>query len=258
MNHVTLAAILGVMSIVIALEAVWLNRRIKRDRYFGWLSKEPTASVLRTIYFLGFPSLALISGLLPARFLGLKGFESLTPVDLSRSGAEITESILTQFGNVLQVWMPDFGAMAATSTLLGSLFFLYFWFYLTTLKFVDGELVVCIYPSKIDLFFDGVHWGFYRAVAWLVLGNLYLGIVGGLAMILLEYTLASRLGNHSIAAQQQIVFRVMFGLITTVTFLFAPNLWFALAFQYILAVCSEALLKRRQSASFLPRPQTLS
>jgi len=254
MNHITITAILAAMSVVVALEAEWLKGKINTNKYFGWLAKEPTTGVFRAIYFLGFPALALVSGLIPARFFGLKGLEVLNLATLPHTdnAKEIAAFALTPFGEVLQTWMPDFGPMLASAALLSGLFFLYFWVYLTTLKPVAAKekITLRIYPSIGNLFFDGIHWSFYRAASWLILGSLYLGIVGGLAVLLVEYALASRVGNFSTELQQQYVFRFIFGLLTTVAFFFAPNLWFSFGFLYILAVCTQRLLQhRRQSLS---------
>lgn len=251
MNHISMTAILGAMSIVVALEAVWLKGKINADKHFGWLSKEPVISILRAIYFVGFPALALVSGLIPARFFGLKGLEALSLVALPRSDAkEIIVATLTQFGKVLQTWIPDFGPMFAIVTLLSGLFFLYFWVYLAMLKStaMEEKSTFRIYPSIGDLLFDGIHWSFYRAAVWLISGSLYLGIVGGLAILLVEYALASRVGNFSTELQQQYVLRFMLGLLTTLAFFFAPNLWFSFGFLYVLAVCSQSLLQRRQKS----------
>ncbi len=251
MNHITMTAILGAMSVVVALEAVWLKEKINADKHFGWLGKEPAISIFRAIYFVGFPALALVSGLIPARFFGLKGLEALSLAVLPRSDAkEITAVILTQLGKVLQTWIPDFGPMFASAALLSGLFFLYFWGYLTTFKSTATEekFTFRIYPSTGDLLFDGIHWSFYRAAGWLILGSLYLGIVGGLAILLVEYALASRVGNFSIELQQQYAFRFLFGLLTTVAFFFAPNLWFSFGFLYVLAVCTQRLLQHRQQS----------
>ncbi len=249
MNHITMTAILSAMSVVVALEAVWLKGKINTDKHFGWLGKEPAASIFRVIYFVGFPALALVSGLIPARFFGLKGLEVLSLAMLSRSDAkEITAVILTQFGKVLQTWIPDFGPMFVSAALLSGLFFLYFWVYLTTFKFTATKEKFTLYPSTGDLLFDGIHWSFYRAAGWLILGSLYPGIVGGLAILLVEYALISRVGNFSIELQQQYAFRFLFGLLTTVAFFFAPNLWFSFGLLYVLAVCSQSLLQRRQKS----------
>jgi len=251
MGQMTLTTILGAMSVVVALEAVWLQKKINSNKYFGWLAKEPATSILKGVYFAGFPAAALIGGLVPARFFGLKGAEAGSLFALSGSGAEIITGIIAQFGRTLRIWMPDFGPLVAAATLLGGLFFLYFGIYLAMLNSAGtGEKrILRIYSSPVDLLFDGLHWSFYRAAAWLVLGNLYLGVAGGLAIILVEYALVSRVGNFSVAWQQQYALRFMLGLVTSVAFFFAPNLWLSLGFLCVLVVFS--LVPRQGAAAKL-------
>jgi hypothetical protein len=246
METKVLVAALGLMSMIVALEATWLAKRIKSDKYLAWLTSKSAEAVLRTIYFIGLPYLALISGLLPARLFGLKGLEFLTVPNFSQAWSEIFNSLLIQIGQILLTWLPDFGLMASLSTLLGGIFFFYFWLYLQAIKPQNLESISPGYYSKVDLLFDVVHWSFYRAVGWLIFDDLYLGVIGGLIMVLLEYVTASRLGKFSCVGQQQYLLRFGWGLITSVTFLFVPNVWFTFAFQFILVAGSEGLLKYRR------------
>ena len=129
MDQMILTAVLGAMSVVVALEAVWLQKKFNSNKYFGWLGKEPAANIFRVVYFAGFPAIALVSGLIPARFFGLKGAEAGSLLAVPGSGAEIIAGIMAQFGRTLRTWMPDFGPMVVAATVLGGLFFLYFLIY---------------------------------------------------------------------------------------------------------------------------------
>ena len=241
MNDKLLAAIMGIMSIVVALEGIWLSKRVLLNGSLAKLKNKTFETILGAIYFLGLPYLALVTGLLPARFFGLKGLDTIHKVELN-----IFVSILTQIGNVLLTWIPDFGPTASMTALLGGFYLICLFLYLHIIKTQKTSSISNIYNSKIEILFDVIHWSFYRAIVWLIFNDLYLAVIGGGFLNSIEYILSSRLGKVSNALQQRYIFRVALGIITAVIFLFAPNLWLIFVVHLILTISTKAILNYYQ------------
>lgn len=229
MDHHLLVAALGAVSVVFALEGVWLENRVGKARFFAGYPGIVGRIIVRGLYFLGLPYVALISGLIPARFFGLKGLELLV-ID----GPAAT---LSGVGAMVFTWISDFSSLIFIGFMLG-LVFLFYLMRVLNMSFKDG--LVSRLPG-VGALFDGVHWGFYRAALWLLAGSLYLGVVGGIAIVLIEYIAASRMAynNH----QQQYLLRFALGMVTSITFLFAPNLWLILGLHLVLTMLVNGLLK---------------
>ena len=194
------------------------------------------------LYFAGIPYLLVISGYLPARFLGLKGIEFLTLPNVAQPPAGIFNAVLSQIGNFFLVWLPDLGPWLTLGLVLSSSFVIFYGLYLQSLSF-DRSAEIKLYDSIAGPIFDGVHWAFYRAILWSVSGSLYLGSLGSIFLVALEYTVAVRLQEASLVRRQQYLFRFGLGLMSAVIFLWAPNLWLALIFQTMLAALVEGLFK---------------
>jgi len=239
MTSPTLIGVLGFVSVVTFVGSHWLARKSGQNKFLGFLKTDWLQTTLQVIYFLGLPYLTLITGLLPARFLGLKGVELFIIPDLNRSISGIFGALFIQAGHILFIWLPDFGPMAFSSALLGGVFVVYLGFYLRAIR----PARMTIYQAKMAIIFDVVHWAFYRAIIWFATGSIYLGFLGGLILIMLEYLLAGYWGKFSNTQQQQFLFRFGLGLLTSITFLFAPNLWFTLIFQGILVMVSQGMFK---------------
>ncbi len=239
-----LVAALAVMSVVVMVESKWLVARILPPRYAQWLTIESVALLLQSLYFLGLPYSALVSGLLPARFLGLKGLDILTNTNLFPLNQHTLFNLAMQLGNVLLLWLPDIGPLVSVGVLLSVLFFAYLWLYMRPVAFrLPTNTLFPLYRSNFDILFDVVHWSFYRAVAWLAMGSLYLGIIVGTLMMVIEEVAASRVGRQPAIEQQRHLLRFAIGFLASVVFLFAPNLWLIFALQLIVAAGSSMLIK---------------
>ncbi|RME47731.1 MAG: hypothetical protein D6796_07340 [Caldilineae bacterium] len=230
MAQATLAAALAGMSVLVAAEGAWLQARIRPDSWLAAVLRSPLVAVVRLVYVCGFPYLALMTGLLPPRLFGLKGLEALTPLDFSRPFPVLLGGLAERGGNLLLAWLPDFGPAAAVIPLTAGAFVAGGW--LLRLRLGEGGRAYSAWPEAL---LDGIHWSFYRAVGWLLFGSLYPGSVAGLAAMLAEYIAVGRAGRFSAVRQMQYALRFAIGLTVTVTFVFVPNLWFALALQVGLA-----------------------
>ncbi len=246
-----LISVLGlvlILSVLVFLGSGWFARKFVQTNHVAMLSVKWPQTILQTLYFVGAPYLALITGLLPARFLGLKGSEFFTMPNLNQSLPRIISTLLTQVGNVLLTWMSDFSLMATTGALLGTIFVLYLWVYLQVIKPNLEQSEIIIYQSTLEIIFDVAHWAFYRAVIWLISGSIYLGVLGGGLLVMMEYTLSSRFGKFSNLAQQQYLFRFSLGLVTSMAFLITPNLWLIVIFHLALAIISKGLFRIVETA----------
>jgi hypothetical protein len=241
MTDTILIIVLCLISAITFAGSHWLTDKFAQKENPFCLKFKPKwlPAILRAIYFLGLPYLTLITGLLPARFFGLKGIEFFLIPDLGQPISSVSGTLFTQAGNILFTWLPDFGPMASTSMVLGAIFVLYLGFYLQAIR----PTQTTIYQSKVGIIFDAAHWAFYRAAIWLILGSIYAGFLGGLILVLIEYILANWLRKFPTLLQQQFLLRSSLGLLTSITFLFVPNLWLTLTFHGILVIVSERMLK---------------
>lgn len=239
MSDQMLIIVLCFISIIIFAGSHWFANKFGQRKDFAFLETKWLPTILEIFYFVGLPYLTLITGLLPARFFGLKGLEFFIIPDLGQPISAVIEALFVQAGNILFIWLPDFGSMASISTLLGLIFGLFLGFYLRAVR----PARIAIYQSKVEVVFDVVHWAFYRAAIWLAVGSLYFGVLGGLVLILVEYTLANHFGGFSDLLEQQFLFRFGVGLLSSITFLFVPNLWLILIFQGIVVIIGEGMVK---------------
>lgn len=241
MNDRALIIILCLLSVITFAGSHWLvDSFAQKENFLGLkLKTKWLPIILQASYFLGLPYLTLTMGLLPARLFGLKGIEFFLIPDLGQPISSVIGTLFTQAGNVLFTWLPDFGPMVSTSMVLGVVFVLYLGLYLQAIR----PAQTTIYQSKVGIVFDAVHWAFYRAAIWLIAGSIYVGFLGGMILVLVEYTLANWLREFPALLQQQFLLRFSLALLTSITFLFVPNLWLTLTFHGILVIVSERMFK---------------
>lgn len=241
MSDTVLIIVLCLISIITFAGSHWLAGKFAQKENFRGLKLKTKwlPTILQAIYFLGLPYLTLITGLLPARFFGLKGIEFFLIPDLGQPISSVIGTLFTQAGNILFTWLPDFGPVVSVSMILGAIFVLYLGFYLQAIR----PAKITIYQSKVGIVFDVAHWAFYRAAIWLIAGSIYVGFLGGLILVLVEYMFANWLRKFPALLQQQFLFKFSLGLLTSVTFLFVPNLWLTLTFHGVLVIVSERIFK---------------
>jgi hypothetical protein len=180
----------------------------------------PLKPLARFLYFVGLPYLAIIFGLLPARFLGLKGLDYFALVDWgSSSWLQLQQAVTLTLLDWLLDSRPLILAGSAALLFLGAVKFVLF---RQGIRFND------FHRSALDTCYDGLHWAFYRAIFWSLTNDLYLGVVLGGGCVLLEWLLGYRI-QHRRALEQPLflVNTVILGL-TSAIFYYAPNLWLLL------------------------------
>ncbi|MBE7473973.1 MAG: hypothetical protein DPW09_41730 [Anaerolineae bacterium] len=191
--------------------AWWQKRQGETGINEQWLS-----STARFIYGIGLPYLALIAGLLPPRFLGLKGLETIMALDLSGHGANLQKAVtllllecLADGGIVIRL------GLAALLLALG-------------LRWGLARLNLESLPSGWsirEIIYDGLHWAFYYAIFWALTGDLYLGVVGGMLWVLLEGALVAWAQRDTPASRLPLLIKTVILILTATIFFYAPNLW---------------------------------
>lgn len=222
MSAIPLVAALLLMSMALAIESSWLKRKLQPSTFFNQLGFSYISKILQLIYFIGLPYLALISGLIPARLFGLKGWDTLS--------ATIADMLLTHsFGNwqpgfiaILQLWLPDIGVLVNIFIGFIGIGLFFGWFYLR-----ENSAIPLPFPSKLQSIFDLIHWGFYRAILWRITGDLYSAVLGSVLLLLIEYLLVYKMGVKDSDTVSQMAIRFGGNTIVAIGFLFAPNLWVA-------------------------------
>lgn len=195
----------GLALLSLALPAGWAWWQ-KRQTSEQWLS-----STARFFYAVGLPYLALIAGLLPPRFLGLKGLETIMALDLN--GASLQKAVtllllecLVDGGIVIRL------GLAALLLALG----LRWGLARLGLKPLASRL------SVLEILYDGLHWAFYYAIFWALTVDLYLGVIGGLLWVLLEGALVAWVQRGEPTPQLS---KAVILILTAAIFFYAPNLW---------------------------------
>ncbi len=242
MSPQTLLAALGGMSVFVAIEAVWVARRILPAPYRKKIEYLPVQRMLLALYAIGLPYFALMSGLLPPRFLGLRGWDVLAAAFLPQSPAQFLPQALLGIGNTLYLWLPDFGAIVSVTAMLGGVLLVFL-----ALNHAETLPPAISEPSAFTVLLDAAHWGFYRAILWRLSGNLYLAAIGGILLIALEWVAVARAGQFSSAESKTLALRFGLGLVGSIAFIFAPNLWLAGIAQWVLWWCIHLLVHLRKS-----------
>jgi hypothetical protein len=207
MNQLGGAVILAILSLALPVGWFWLKgTRLKAGQA---INEQWVSSAARFFYFVGLPYLAMIAGILPPRFLGLKGLENFVSInELPKALTVLLLEILVDGSIVIGV------GLIALLLLAG-----------IRLSLARAGLGLGYYPSALDTVYDSLHWAFYRAIFWLLTGDLYLGLVWGIAWVLLEGALLAWVQKSWPAQQQQFLTKMIILILTSVIFFYSPNLW---------------------------------
>lgn len=219
-------------------------------------------TLLKLAYFIGLPYGTLISATVPATFFGLTGIAVAETLQSNEPWLGLAKLWLTSVFNLTLTWLPQLqeggqGMWAGLVFLVGFGIFLSHRFHThsTQPSLLEHNH---IYPQKKTILFDYAHWSFYRALTWLLTNSLYMAVVFGGLLILLEYLVAGRIGRFSPQKQAGYLLRYGIGAVTSVLFLTMPNLWLTLLFQITLSLIAELLLITVQRYHRLGRLQTPS
>ncbi|MEM7028819.1 MAG: hypothetical protein AAF629_04455 [Chloroflexota bacterium] len=233
-------ASLGLYWVAVWVQRIFLSEAESRDRKLVWWQVP-----VQFIYFVGGSYLALITGLIPARFFGLTGM--VGNFNLTAPGLlGWTKATITYIFHWALSWLSIAEAMISIGGLLSLLVIIYFGLYFRTFRTERDQSISFVsqdtlYPTKLEICFDFAHWVFYRTILWRLLDNLYLATLGGTFLILIEYGVAYQISRPSKKEEQRYWLRFAISFVTTLIFFTVPNLWTSLLFQILLALSAEML-----------------
>ncbi|UCC86292.1 MAG: hypothetical protein JSV81_15745 [Anaerolineales bacterium] len=243
-------------SMVLWLVAAQLVRRRAAIPWIRSLSDGWAASILRFAYYAGLPYAALVLGVVPGRYLGLVGqARKASPLSFE-SIPDAWQLLLQVQGSISLVildWLPDMGKVAGLAILMLLLLsatwlgYAYAWRSVVSSLGIDtvslrrGEKL-----SGVRVLYQAIHWSFYRGAVWLLADDLYLGVVGGIVLVIGEWMLVpgrTDRRRHSLSSEVRLLDASVL-IATSVIFLFVPNLWLLAPIHWMLAIAS-----RRMAAS---------
>jgi hypothetical protein len=210
MNQPALLALAG-FSLILAVGGSWFKAEAKQKGLWPKFEEQWWYATARFFYFVGLPYLAVISGFLAPRWLGLKGLENITGLAELQKG--LTLWGLELFVDAGPVMWPG---LMALGLLIG-------------IRLALAQKMSSLTPTfsqlLIQIGYDGLHWAFYRAIFWRITGDLYLGVVYGVMLMLAEWSLSAWVqGHHPFRDQKQLARQIIL-ILTATLFFHSPNLW---------------------------------
>ncbi|MCL4301621.1 MAG: hypothetical protein KJ077_38325 [Anaerolineae bacterium] len=210
----------AVLSLALPVGWAWRQDRLTKAGTEPGLAEQWLNSAARFFYGVGLPYLALITGAVAPRFLGLKGLENLAAlpwredvaawfVNLQKAAALIPLECLADGGAMIKAGLAAMLLLAGIRLSLARL---------------SLALPVST-PSIGEIVFEGLHWAFYRAIFWIMTGDLYLGVVWGTVWTLGEWTLVAWVQQDGALQKPQLLVKAMILIVTSALFFYVPNLW---------------------------------
>jgi hypothetical protein len=216
-----LAGGLAFVSLALPTGWYWLKKGQPKAQSWQKLEQRWLGRTAEFFYFVGLPYLALLSGLLTPRFLGLKGLEYFALISTRDfSGPSLIVGIQKAITLMLIECLVDSGMMIAVGLMaliiLGGV----------TLGLARYSIRVGTFQtSVVDTIYYCLHWAFYRAIFWSMTGDLYLGVVLGGGLVILEWGLITWLQKGWPAQPSLFLMDVIILILTSAIFFYRPNLW---------------------------------
>jgi hypothetical protein len=237
-----LAGGLAFVSLALPTGWYWLKKGQPKTQFWQELEQRWLGRTAEFFYFVGLPYLALLSGLLTPRLLGLKGLEHFALISTSDlSLASLLAGVQKAITLMLVEWLVDSGVMITTGLVallvLGGI----------TLGLARyGIRVGTFQNSVVETIYYCLHWAFYRAIFWSMTGDLYLGVVLGAGLVILEWGLITWLQKGQPAQQSPFLMDGIILILTSAIFFYRPNLWllWPIHLAMVLLVKNRLLLKK--------------
>jgi len=209
----------AILLLSIGLSAVpaWLERKPASNKTWRIIEEPWLGQAARIFYFVGLPYLAIILGILTPRMLGLKGLENVGLID----GENLAAGLQTVLVLMLLEWLVD-----SSATFIAGLVALVILGGLCLSLARSGITLETGYRAiVVDTVYQAMHWAFYRAVIWLLSGDLYLAVVLGVGLVLAEWLLVTWIRQIWTDRQQVILTNSLILILTAAIFYYSPNLW---------------------------------
>ena len=214
---------LGAVTVSVALMIGWhyWAQKWTADQRRQNISEHWRSRLAQFFYFVGIPYLALVFGILTPQQLGLKGLEYFNLINWS--GETVGPQIQQAVTLMLLEWLLDFNMILLAGS-MALLLFIVVW-----LNLVKQDVIYSVTRQPmLSAVYWAAHWAFYRAVFWAVTGNLYLGIILGSGLVLLEWVLIEVLQNQRLAQNQKLLMNAIILVLTSAIFFYSQNLWLLL------------------------------
>lgn len=205
------------LSIGLSASPVWFKQKPASNKTWRIIEEPWLGQAARFFYFVGLPYLAVLVGILTPQMLGLKGLENVGLID----GGNLAAGLQTVLVLMLLEWLVD----SSATIIVG----------LTALVILGGlrlslarsgiALGAGYRATVVDTVYQVVHWAFYRAVIWLLTGDLYLAVVLGVGLVLGEWLLVTWIRQAWADWQQVILTDSLILILTAAIFYYSPNLW---------------------------------
>ncbi|MGC8877917.1 MAG: hypothetical protein ACP5R2_01675 [Anaerolineae bacterium] len=220
------------------------------------VSRHPTwtnfgSPFLRFVYHIGFPYLALLLGALPARYLGLVGLEQLDVAPELSTVSGMMDRMRIAIALLLRSWLPQLGPWASLTILMAGLLTATWTLYRYVRHSTGGDPPSSGIPSSAGdvtafstVVYAAVHWSFYRGGIWWLGNDLYLGLVGGAALVFVEWGLCAWLARRPLQRLTSERTLIEAGLLiaTAAIFYYVPNLWLLIPVHWLLARLCRRLI----------------
>ena len=219
-------------SMTIAVLTILLAGPAQLNRLRSSLTGRFLEQFLRLLYFIGLPYVALLTGSMASIDLGLTGAGGSL---LGWSPAEWLRGLSQAFTLGVIVLIPIGLASRQIARAGGPL---------GTDERTAGTLIVAA-------LFDQIHWAFYRAAPFILLGEVYAAALVGLLLVGVEWlVMLLRSGLQLSPEEAQVWLRRGVLLVTSaVMFVLTRNVWLALGLQLVIELLWKVWLHR-----LAPRP----
>jgi HAD superfamily hydrolase (TIGR01509 family) len=189
-----------------------------------WRGLHILASVMRFLYFVGVPAVALFSSITLPRFMGLTG------IDWFPSIVRGTALGLGGFALLALGWLYYISSLSSLPTTSQAS------------PPSKGEATPRPYSSGATLLITAiyleVHWAFYRSLPLLILDDRYTGVVLGFLMVVLEWFCdpAWRWSWGHAREMEKTLPGVAVAAVMAVIYLFTQNLWLCVPIHWLITV----------------------
>lgn len=223
---------LGLMGLSVGLWLGWPRLKQGDTPPSRWVAVPWIKRMAIFLYFVGIPYLALVSGILTPRLLGLKGLDYFALIDW------YSQPLGVQFQQAITLTLLEWLLDSQATILAGSAALL-------TLVGIQRNLfryqIEIALPQESTLFtlYYAVHWAFYRAIFWLITDDLYLAAVLGVGLVMLEGALFIQIERRWAAQRRQFWVSSIILILTAAVFYYSPNLWLLLPVHRLLAMLAN-------------------
>ena len=250
--------IIAYLLVALALRVVAARLSTPRSGTAPWLQRPTSGSpagLLRFAYYVGLPYITLLLGVLPGRCIGLIGLERLASIGDTPAAGHPLAWLRAAFSLLLQAWLPDLGRLAGLSVLMAVLLAATWAIYRHYVRrpAAPGSAEHQLgHPAPDPAAFPrtayaALHWSFYRAALWLITDDLYLAVVGGVVLVLVEAWLCREMDGRAAVNISLLV-------ATATIFYFVPNLWLLIPVHWLLARLCRRIVPAAGRAAEGPYP----